>query len=101
MATLNDLEGTKTLYVKGAPEVIISKCALEPDQKETVRQATNSLAQEGMRVLAFAKKKLQPHIQSISFDSVKQDLTFIGLQALIDPPGRRLKSPFKSAIPPV
>lgn len=91
MATLNDLEGTKTLYVKGAPEVIISKCALEPDQKETVRQATNSLAQEGMRVLAFAKKKLQPHIQSISFDSVKQDLTFIGLQALIDPPREEVK----------
>ena len=91
MATLHDLEGTKTLYVKGAPEVIISKCALEPDQKETVRQATNSLAQEGMRVLAFAKKKLQPHIQSISFDSVKQDLTFIGLQALIDPPREEVK----------
>lgn len=91
MATLNDLGGTKTLFVKGAPEVIINKCALKPNQMETVSQATNNLAQEGMRILAFAKMELQPNTESISFDSVKQGLTFLGLQALIDPPREEVK----------
>jgi Ca2+-transporting ATPase len=91
MATLNDLDGTRTLFVKGAPEVIIDKCALQPGQKETVQQAINNLAQEGMRILAFAKMKLHPQTESISFESVKQGLTFLGLQALIDPPREEVK----------
>ncbi len=91
MATLNDLDGIKTLYVKGAPEVIINKCALQPDQMKTVHQATDDFAQEGMRLLAFAKMELQPHTESISFDSVGQGLTFLGLQALIDPPREEVK----------
>ncbi len=91
MATLHDQDDTKTLYVKGAPEVIINRCALQPDQMETILQATNNFAKEGMRILAFAKMELQPHIESISFDMVKQGLTFLGLQALIDPPREEVK----------
>jgi Ca2+-transporting ATPase len=92
MATLNDLDGTKTLYVKGAPEVIINKCALQPDQVKTVHQTIDNFAQEGMRLLAFAKMELKPHTESISFDSVGQGLTFLGLQALIDPPREEVKA---------
>jgi len=91
MATLHDQDDTKTLYVKGAPEVIINRCALQPDQMETILQATNNFAKEGMRILAFAKMELQPHTESISFDMVKQGLTFLGLQALIDPPREEVK----------
>lgn len=91
MATLNDLDGKRTLYVKGAPEVIINKCALQPDQMENIQKATDNFAQEGMRILAFAKMEMHPHTESISFDSVKQGLTFLGLQALIDPPREEVK----------
>ncbi len=91
MATLNDVGGQKILFVKGAPEVIINKCVLKPQQIKTIVQATTNLAQEGMRMLAFAKMELHPDTESILFDTVNQGLEFLGLQALIDPPRDEVK----------
>lgn len=91
MATLNDLDGRRVLFVKGAPEVIIDKCELESVQLDSIFKAVTALAEEGMRILAFARMELEPRIDSISLESVKQGLEFLGLQALIDPPREEVK----------
>lgn len=89
MATLNDIDGRKVTFLKGAPEVVIDKCVLQQDQKENIRQTILDLAENGMRVLAFARKELQS--EELTFDSVNYGFEFIGLQAIIDPPREEVK----------
>ena len=89
MATLHD-DGT--IYVKGAAEVLLDRCsgALDPNGQVTdcsstvFRQALESLASQGLRVLAFARQS-KPDAQQLNFEDIN-DLTILGLQGMIDPP---------------
>lgn len=90
MATLNEMSGKNVLYIKGAPEVVIDKCNISSDQRSKILQTTVNMAQEGMRVLAFAKKIIPS--KEVTFDSVKSGFEFLGLQALIDPPREEVKN---------
>lgn len=80
------------VYVKGALESILSRCdtgfdgqmhAVAIDATALHRQQ-ESLAQQGLRVLAFARCE---HSQkTVTPQEIRSGLTFIGLQAMIDPP---------------
>ena len=87
MATLNEISSQKrVIYLKGAPEVIFSRCVLSLQEHDRVQNAIKEFAGTGKRVLAFARKITSGKKESISFDDVKEGLEFIGLQAMIDPP---------------
>ncbi|NLE00773.1 MAG: HAD-IC family P-type ATPase, partial [Fibrobacter sp.] len=86
MATIHSVDTKKTVYLKGAPEIVVTRCTLNPEIKEVVFQSIRDFAQKGKRVLAFAKKEIDTSTSGISFDDVEQDLQFLGLQAMIDPP---------------
>lgn len=95
MATLheNAANHTRHLYVKGAVEVLLSKCPWAmtatgetcPLDVAVVHQQVEAMAAEGLRVLAFAGKPLPPVTHDISHGDVG-DLVFYGLQGMIDPP---------------
>lgn len=80
-------------YTKGAPEAVLAKCsnalgiagpmAFEPDD---VLADVERLANEGYRVLAFAKREFTALPAPLGPETTEQDLTFLGLIALIDPP---------------
>ncbi|MDX1930160.1 MAG: HAD-IC family P-type ATPase, partial [Pirellulaceae bacterium] len=95
MATLH-VSGTATerkMYVKGAVEVLLGKSIAMldasgnrvPINADSVHQQLESLAAKGLRVLAFASADLSGDTQSIQHANV-QELTFLGLQGMIDPP---------------
>jgi Ca2+-transporting ATPase len=81
------------LYVKGAWEVIRSKCvaALAADGQsvpldaETVQAELERMASEGLRVLAFARRQVPGDVVQVEHADVAQ-LIFVGLQGMIDPP---------------
>ena len=88
-----------TLYSKGAPEELIDVCSyaivdnkkikLTEKDKELVKEYCVTLSSEGLRLLGFASKKITslPH----EGEKIEEDLTFIGIMGIIDPPREEVK----------
>ena len=74
----------EVMYVKGAPEVLLSKAELTSTQQDYWLAQAEILAQKGQRVLALAQKKLAMGTE-LSHPEVN-DLELIGLVGIIDPP---------------
>ncbi len=82
------------IYVKGAPEAILSRCQTRlneggnypPLDRETLNQQADEMAAQGLRVLAFALKGVPAQCEAIARDDLEKDLVFLGLQGMIDPP---------------
>ncbi len=92
MATLNKHKDKVYLLVKGAPEklLLLSKgIAGTHDDLETHKSAVidkaNEFADQGLRVLGMAYKEMDPGIEEVTHDDVR-DLTFVGIQGMMDPP---------------
>ncbi len=92
MATCHKKDSGKIIYLKGAPEIVIGRCKFETGAEDTVVQAVQNFTQYGKRVLAFAKREVSETTSEIGFDDVQGDLSFIGLQAMIDPPREEVKA---------
>ena len=97
MATLHDIRGEKIIYLKGSAEKILSMSSFQSIDNTGIEKLTegdisklneiaDSMASKGLRVLAFAKKKVQNNIHAIEVSDVEKDLVFLGFQAMLDPP---------------
>jgi Ca2+-transporting ATPase len=97
MSTLHQSPDGIVVYIKGAPEQVLAQCtrAVEPEQGDEGSAAFNpeamlaeaeQLAKEGYRVLALARRELTALPEALQPETIEQDLTFMGLVALIDPP---------------
>jgi Ca2+-transporting ATPase len=96
MATLHEGKDgdTRQIYVKGAVEAILARCSSQLDAEgassdldaDEINRQVEHMATRGLRVLAFAEKELSTDIDNITHDDVRDDLVFIGLMAMIDPP---------------
>ncbi len=94
MATLhhNLIEDARHVYLKGSLESLIARCdtafdaemrEVDLDREQLTRQL-EQMAEQGLRVLAFARCN---HCNdAVNHHEVKGGLTFLGLQAMIDPP---------------
>lgn len=96
MATLhrsNDMT-TSVVYVKGSVEQLLSRCGdmlqedgtVAPLNREAISGIVENMASKGLRVLAFAKKNVAANHEKLTPDNVAQNLTFLGLQGMVDPP---------------
>ena len=84
MATVHPYGQQDIIYVKGAPEVLMSLANLDKRNLSDWQQKVVELAQKGQRVLGFAYKAVDPQAD-IRHDMLT-DLTFAGLAGIIDPP---------------
>jgi len=95
MTTVHEIEGKKVAYMKGAPEVVLKRCSkiviggraqrLTSKQKDEILEQNEEFAKGALRVLGFAYKEMG------GSDDPEKDLTFVGLQAMIDPPRKEAK----------
>ncbi|TPW27685.1 cation-transporting P-type ATPase [Martelella alba] len=95
MATLNhDHDNHACIFVKGAPEHILSMCAEQrtvsggtaPINRNDWHGKAETIAGRGQRVLAFAIRSVSPEHTVLEHSDVKNGLILIGLVGLSDPP---------------
>ncbi|HKI72136.1 MAG TPA: cation-transporting P-type ATPase, partial [Verrucomicrobiae bacterium] len=93
MSTLHDTPEGRMLFVKGALEVLLTRCErvempggpkpLTKELRAQVMAAQDSMAREGLRVLALACRLLPQKTEREQYES---HLTLAGLVGLEDPP---------------
>jgi magnesium-transporting ATPase (P-type) len=92
MATLHEHFEENIIFVKGSPEKILSLCKaqLYDDrcgslQRDEIIRAAEDMAGSALRVLGMAHKMV-PKTQTVLAAEDINDLTFLGLKGMIDPP---------------
>jgi magnesium-transporting ATPase (P-type) len=93
LSTLHQSAAGRVLYVKGALETVLPLCRsaqmrdgvvpLGPDLMSRVQQAQESMATDGLRMLAFAHRAVPDACPREQYEG---DLCFDGLVGLTDPP---------------
>lgn len=94
MSVLRKDNGNRTLFVKGAPDVLLScskhwlvdgkEILIGDKEREEIAHAQESLASKAYRVLGVA---YQTNLEA----KPEEDLVFVGLIAMIDPPREEVK----------
>ncbi len=96
MTTLHQTPSGVVAYTKGAVEIILDSCTrqltasgetpLDADSKAEVNHITQQMAGQALRVLAIAARS------DATPENAEQDLTFLGLVGMIDPPRPEVKA---------
>lgn len=85
-------EGGWTVYVKGAPDVLVSRCVktsggrLSEEERRRILEKNEEMAGQALRVIGVAVRKLEILPPKLDPRVVESDLTFLGLFGLMDPP---------------
>jgi Ca2+-transporting ATPase len=100
MTTVHKLNGDFLVYMKGAPRSVLSLCnrilvdgkveELTSENLAAVEERIREFADEGLRVIAVAYKKL-PKSEYSKTAAVERKMTFAGLAAMRDPPRLEVK----------
>ena len=93
-------DGRHLAFVKGAPEVLLERCASAQgrDQQQPLTDATRAqilaanetMAKDALRVLAIGYKEVGADV-SHEEGTLERDLTFLGLIGMMDPPREEAK----------
>ncbi|HEY3362617.1 MAG TPA: calcium-transporting P-type ATPase, PMR1-type [Methanosarcina sp.] len=98
MTTLNSSEDGLYAHSKGAPEVILASCTkiflegheeeLTPERKQEILNVVNDLANQTLRVMGFAYRKVS---EDILPEEAEKEMVFAGLMGMRDPPREEVK----------
>jgi len=84
MTTINMIDGKPMAIIKGAPEMLAEKLSLA--NKESLLKINEEMASKALRVICVAIKPLEEIPANPSADTIENDLTFVGLIGIDDPP---------------
>ena len=77
--------GRRILYVKGAPEILLTMCDMPQQQRESIRATLAEYQNQAMRTLAFAFRPLADGEQGITPEGISGRLAMLGIAAISDP----------------
>ena len=77
--------GRRILYVKGAPEILLTMCDMPQQQREGIRTTLAEYQNQAMRTLAFAFRPLADGEQGITPEGISGRLAMLGIAAISDP----------------
>jgi len=106
MSVLRKTSTGNVLFVKGAPDLILDRCQtillkdrkvpLTPLLRQEILDANHDFATGALRVLGMAYRDIESD-KSID-ESMEDNLTFIGLAAMMDPPRAEVKQAVQTCI---
>ncbi len=96
MTTIHREVNHEIAFVKGSPREVLQLCtkilvnnevvSLTNQLRAEIMGVNDDYARGALRVLALAKRDLPPRSGMYTAENVEQDLTFLGLMAMMDPP---------------
>ncbi|MCL2425617.1 MAG: cation-translocating P-type ATPase [Oscillospiraceae bacterium] len=99
MSTYNLCGNNVIMNTKGAPDAIISRSSsvyldgvivpMTEAMKQYLTEQNELFASQALRVLAFAYKRYE---SANAIDNVEDDLTFVGMMCIMDPPREEVKA---------
>lgn len=100
MSTKHTMEGVPTMVTKGAVDVLLGRMdkiqigseirPMTEQDRSNIEAQNQKYSREGLRVLAFAYKVVSDELELTLED--ENDLTFLGLIAMMDPPREESKA---------
>ena len=104
MTTIHKTEDGYRIITKGAPDVLINKCNryyfngtelnLDNNNKNKIKIINEEMAQKALRVLAVGYKDIKELPEQLDVN-IENNLTFVGLIGMIDPPREGVKESIK------
>jgi len=105
MATVHADKHRKIAYIKGSPEKILSysryiiknqqQVELTDGEVQEISKVASQMGRNALRVIAFAFKIIPENNRKLTDQDVQQDLTFLGLAGMADPPREEAKEAIK------
>jgi Ca2+-transporting ATPase len=94
----NPFEIKKVFLVKGGWDVVLKKCEKNMDinEIEKIRLQAKTYASKAYRVIAFAYKEMTDDFPNDLPDNVYDDLHFVGLVGIQDPPREKVSEAIKN-----
>jgi len=96
MTTIHRETNREFAFVKGAPREVLQLCTkivvngepipLTNELRAEILNVNDNYARGALRVLALARRDLPPRSGTYTPENIEQDLTFVGLMAMMDPP---------------
>lgn len=94
-------QGGRMALVKGAPDMLLDKCAyilwegkvvpFTGTLRSRVQAENEGMARSALRVLGLAYREVKPHESMAEEGAVESQLIFVGLAGMIDPPRREAR----------
>ena len=101
MTTVHLVNGKYRVITKGAPDVLLKRCTkyydngnivlLDSRRRLKIEQENNDMAEQALRVIAVAYSELNSLPSKIDSTTIENNLIFVGLIGMIDPPREGVK----------
>ena len=105
MTTVNNQEGKFIVNVKGAIEGLIQRCSkaiidgnlvdMTDEVKSKILESNAEMSSRALRVLGFAYKEIDVLPDDVCSETLENDLIYVGLVGMIDPPRPEVKQAVK------
>ena len=105
MTTIHKIGSKYRIITKGAPDVLIKRCnqyyqngRIEPifSKRNALQEQNQMMAEDALRVIAIAYKDVEKLPREINSETIENELTFVGLIGMIDPPREGVKEAVKT-----
>jgi len=105
MTTIHKIGSKYRIITKGAPDVLIKRCSkyyqsgrIEPifSKRDALQEQNQMMAEDALRVIAIAYKDVEKLPREINSETIENELTFVGLIGMIDPPREGVKEAVKT-----
>ncbi len=89
MSTINLIDGKYVVIVKGAFDMMAQRCVT--GDLEKAKAITEQMSENALRVLAIGYKVIDSIPETLVSEDIENELTFMGLVGMIDPPREEAK----------